>query len=112
VKDTCKGFSEIANSVKTVGEEINIASNYEVSMKDTLELIAKIMKSDVTFIEDTNRLRPKNSEVFRLWGDNKKISNLTGFKIDYDLEKGLGETINWFLKPENLARYKTNIYNV
>jgi nucleoside-diphosphate-sugar epimerase len=63
------------------------------------------MKSEVEFIEDTDRLRPKNSEVLRLWGDNKKLKELTGFSIDYSLEKGLEETINWFVKPENLAKY-------
>ena len=81
-------------------------------MRDTLELIAKLMKSNVSFIEDTNRLRPKNSEVFRLWGENKKIRELTGFKPDYSIEKGLQETIEWFTKPENLAKYKANIYNI
>lgn len=112
VKDTCKGFYEIANCDGTVGEEVNIASNYEISMHDTLQLIADIMKSDVKFIQDFDRLRPKNSEVHRLWGENKKIKELTGFEINYSLEKGLEETINWFLKPENLAKYKTGIYNI
>jgi NAD dependent epimerase/dehydratase len=112
VKDTCKGFYEIANCEGTIGEEINIASNYEISMRDTLQLIAKIMKSDVEFIEDSDRLRPKNSEVLRLWGENKKLKDLTGFTIDYSLEKGLEETVKWFTKPENLAKYKTGIYNI
>lgn len=112
VKDTCKGFINIANSEETIGKEVNIASNYEISMRDTLELIAKLMDSDVSFIEDSNRLRPEKSEVFRLWGENKKIRELTGFKPEYSIEKGLAETINWFTKPENLAKYKQNIYNV
>ena len=81
-------------------------------MRDTLELIAKIMKSDVKFVEDEQRLRPKNSEVFRLWGDNSKIKSLTGFTPDYDIEKGLQETIAWFLDKENLKKYKADIYNV
>lgn len=112
VKDTCQGFIEISKCDQTIGEEINIASNYEISMRDTLELIAKIMKSDVNFIEDSQRLRPEKSEVFRLWGDNTKISQLTGFKPTYDIEKGLRETIEWFTKEENLKKYKANIYNV
>ncbi len=112
VKDTCMGFWEIANCEKTIGEEINIASNYEISMLDTLELIAKIMKADVKFIQDVQRLRPKNSEVFRLWGDNSKIKSLTNFKINYNIEKGLEETIKWFTKTENLKKYKTGIYNI
>ncbi len=112
VKDTCRGFIEIAKCDKTIGEEINIASNYEISMRDTLELIAKIMESDVKFVEDTQRIRPGKSEVFRLWGDNTKIRELTGFKPEYDIEKGLIETIQWFTKEENLEVYKTDIYNV
>lgn len=112
VKDICKGFYEIANCDGTIGQEVNIASNYEISMRDTLQLIAKIMKSEVEFIEDTDRLRPKNSEVLRLWGENKKLKELTGFTTDYNLENGLEETINWFAKPENLAKYKTGIYNI
>jgi len=112
VKDTCKGFLELAKCDAAIGQEVNISSNYEISMRDTLELIAKIMKSDVNFIEDSQRLRPKNSEVFRLWGDNTKIKSLTGFTPEYDIEKGLTETINWFIKAENLKKYKANIYNV
>ena len=81
-------------------------------MRDTLELIAKIMQSDVRFIEDEQRLRPKNSEVFRLWGDNSKIKELTGFTSSYSIEDGLRETINWFLNKENLKKYKSDIYNV
>jgi len=70
------------------------------------------MKADVKFIQDVQRLRPKNSEVFRLWGDNSKIKSLTNFKINYNIEKGLKETIDWFTKAENLEKYKVNIYNV
>jgi NAD dependent epimerase/dehydratase len=112
VKDTCFGFMALANCEQAVGQEINICSNYEISMRDTLGLIAKIMKSDVQFIEDSQRLRPKNSEVFRLWGDNSKIKTLTGFVPQYDIRKGLEETIKWFLEPTNLAKYKSGIYNV
>ncbi len=112
VKDTCMGMIALAENDSTIGHEINICSNFEISMKDTLELIKKIMKSDVEFITDKQRLRPKNSEVFRLWGDNSKIKNLTGFQYQYDIEHGLTETIEWFTNPENLKKYKTDIYNV
>jgi Nucleoside-diphosphate-sugar epimerases len=112
VKDTCSGFIALAKCDETVGQEVNIASNYEISMRDTLHLIAKLMNADVTFVEDTQRLRPKNSEVFRLWGDNSKIKSLTGFEPKYDIEAGLRETVEWFLNPENLAKYKADIYNV
>jgi len=112
VKDTCNGFIQIAQSENTIGKEINIASNSEISMRDTLELIAEIMNADVAFIEDIQRLRPKNSEVFRLYGDNTLIKELTGYTPNYNLRDGLSETIDWFLKKENLAKYKTDIYNV
>jgi NAD dependent epimerase/dehydratase len=112
VKDTCRGFIQLANCEASVGQEVNIASNFEISMRDTLELIAKLMNADVKFVEDDQRLRPKDSEVFRLWGDNSKIKSLTGFEPLYDIEKGLKETIDWFLNPENLSKYKADIYNV
>ena len=112
VKDTCKGFIELSKCENAIGQEVNIASNYEMSMRDTLELIAKIMNSNVKFIEDTQRLRPGKSEVFRLWGDNSKIKSLTGFTPSYLIESGLKETIDWFCNPENLKKYKSDIYNV
>jgi NAD dependent epimerase/dehydratase len=112
VKDTCRGFLMLSKCDEAIGQEVNISSNYEISMRDTLELIAKIMGADVEFIEDKQRLRPKNSEVFRLWGDNTKIKSLTGFEPNYTIEEGLRETVEWFTKPENLAKYKSNIYNV
>ncbi len=112
VKDTCKGFLEIALNDKTNGETINIGSNSEISIDEVYKLIKKITKSNVHLIPDNNRLRPEKSEVFRLWCDNTKIKKLTGYKPDYSLEDGLKETIDWFSRKENLKKYKTNIYNV
>ena len=112
MKDTCRGFIELSRCDAAIGEEVNVCSNYEISMRDTLELIARLMHSDVKFVEDTQRLRPKNSEVFRLWGDNAKIKSLTGFTSRYTIEEGLRETIDWFLDKENLKKYKADIYNV
>jgi len=112
VKDTCSGFVALAKCDKTNGEEINIGSNYEISMRDTLNLIKKIMNSDVEFVTDEQRIRPKNSEVNRLWCDNTKIKELTGFTPEYPIERGLEETVKWFVNPENLKKYKADIYNV
>jgi len=112
VKGTCQGFISIADSEDTIGKEVNIASNFEISMRDTLELIKKLMNSDIEFITDEERIRPANSEVFRLWGDNTLIKGLTGFKPEYSIEAGLKETINWFKKPENLNKFKSGIYNL
>jgi len=112
VKDTCKGFLALAECNATAGKEINISSNYEVAMADVLNLIKKIMQSDVKFSTDTRRLRPEHSEVFRLWGDNSLIQSLTGWKPQYSLEQGLKETIGWFSIPDNLRKYKAGIYNL
>ena len=70
------------------------------------------MKSDASVIEDIERLRPQDSEVFRLRGNNGKIKLMTGYEPDYDIEKGLTLTIDWFKSAKNLKFYKTDIYNV
>ncbi len=112
VLDTCRAFIALAESDKTIGEVINIGSGVEISVGDTLNLIKKIMNSDVEVIKDKQRLRPEKSEVFRLWCDNSKICKLTSFLPEYSLEKGLKKTIDWFISSDNLSRYKTEIYNV
>jgi len=112
VKDTCNGFLAISECDEAIGKEINISSNFEISMSDTLNLIKEIMHSDVKFISEEQRLRPENSEVFRLWGDNTLIKSLTDFKPEYNIKSGLEETCSWFIKSENLKKYKTNIYNI
>ena len=112
VEDTCRGLIAISEAQDTIGETINIGSNFEISMKDTLNIIKELMHSDINFIEDAERLRPKNSEVLRLWCDNSKIKKLTNFKQEVDIKDGLLKTIDWITKPENLIKYKAGIYNV
>jgi NAD dependent epimerase/dehydratase len=112
VEDSCRGFIAIAENDRTIGETINIGSNSEISIKDTLDLINELMGSDVNFIQDTQRIRPEKSEVFRLWCDNSKIEKLTGFKPQINLPKGLQKTIDWITQPNNLKKYKAQIYNV
>ncbi len=112
VADTCRGYLELAKCDKAIGETVNIGSNFEISIKDTLDLIKDIMNSDVRFITDEQRIRPQNSEVFRLWCDNTKIRSLTGFEPKYSIREGLEKTVEWFTKPANLAKYKPGIYNV
>ena len=112
VKDTVRGFCAVATADKALGEVINIGSNFEISMRDTLEMISRLMDADVEFREDEQRLRPEKSEVFRLWGDNTKVNSLTGFEPTYSLEDGLSETIDWFTNPENLKHYKSSQYNL
>lgn len=111
VKDTCRGFLALAQAANVEGEEINISTNTEISMGDTLKLIAELMQSDVKWIQDPERIRPQNSEVFRLWGDNTKIKELTGWNPSFSIEAGLKETIDWFKDKNNLLKYKSNIYN-
>lgn len=112
VTDTCRGFVALAESEKTVGKTINIGSNFEISVGDTFNFIKKIMKSDVTVEFDSSRIRPEKSEVQRLWCDNKLINSLTSFKPEVSFEDGLRKTIEWFLDPKNLSKYKSDIYNV
>jgi nucleoside-diphosphate-sugar epimerase len=112
VEDTCSGFIEIAKCDATVGGVYNIGSGSEISIMDTLELIKRLMSSDIRFIVENERIRPKNSEVFRLCCDNKKLIKATGFKTSYSIESGLKKTIDWFRNSKNLDKYKANIYNV
>ncbi len=111
VKDTAQGFIALGEAPGIEGRDINIATGTEVSMEKTLAIIAELMQSDVRYVVDPERLRPGKSEVFRLCGDNTLISELTGWHPSYSLHEGLKATIDWFVKPENLAKYKTDIYN-
>ncbi|MDZ7857626.1 NAD-dependent 4,6-dehydratase LegB [Sphaerotilus sp.] len=112
VTDTCRGFLALARCDRAIGETVNIGSNTEISVGDTLHLIRELMGSDVEFISETLRLRPGRSEVFRLWCDNQKIRALTGFEPRVVIREGLAATIEWLTRPENLARYKADLYNV
>lgn len=111
VEDTCNAFIAIAESDNTIGEVVNIGSNTEISIADTLDLIKKIMNSDVEWILDEQRLRPAASEVTRLWCDNTKFRELTKVSRSISLAEGLARTIDWFSMSENLKKYKIGIYN-
>jgi NAD dependent epimerase/dehydratase len=112
VEDTCRGFIALAEEDKTIGETVNIGSNFEISIADTLNNIKELMNSNVIFTTDEQRIRPKNSEVFRLWCDNSKIEKLTGFRPKTDFREGLQKTIDWITQPDHLKAYKSEIYNV
>lgn len=112
VADTCRGFLELAKCDGAIGEVVNIGSNFEISVGDTLALIRELMGSDVEFLVEDQRVRPGKSEVFRLWCDNSKIKSLTGFEPEYSIREGLQRTIEWFSEPQNLAKYKADIYNI
>jgi NAD dependent epimerase/dehydratase len=111
IEDCCRGFIMLAESKKTIGEIINIGSNSEISIADIFKLIKELMSSDVNFVNDEQRKRPKKSEVFRLCCNNKKINELVGYKPQINIRDGLKKTIDWIAKPENLKIYKSEIYN-
>lgn len=110
VKDTAEAFIKVAESDKTVGEVINAGSNYEISIGDTIKKIINIIGKDVKILCDEERIRPENSEVNRLWADNRKIKELAHWKPRYSIDEGLTETINWI--QNNMQYFKTDIYNV
>lgn len=112
VKDTANGFLEISKSDKTIGEEINIATQHEISIGQLAEELIRQINPNARISCDEERIRPEKSEVNRLLGSNEKIQKLTNWKPQYTFEEGLKETIEWFKIKENLAGYKTNIYNI
>lgn len=116
VADTVNGFIAALRSENGIGEVINLGSNFEISIGDTVELIAEIMGVELQIIEQEARLRPEKSEVQRLWADNAKARELFGWQPNFGgregFKRGLAETINWFSNSTNLAKYKSNIYNI
>ncbi len=111
VTDTCRGFVALAQTAGIEGRNINIATGTEVSMAETLRLIAELMGVEVEYVVDPERIRPSKSEVRRLCGDNRVITSLTDWRPEVSLKDGLRKTIEWFTDPVNLSRYKTDIYN-
>jgi len=116
VADTVNGFIAAMESNKSVGDVINIGSNYEISIGETVELIAEAMGKKIEIVTDQQRLRPEKSEVERLWADNTKAKDLLNWSPQYagreGLKRGIQETAEWFVNPDNLARYKTGVYNI
>jgi len=116
VSDTVTGFIAVTKSDKSVGEIINIASNYEVSIGDTVKIIADVMGIDLEIEVEETRFRPGKSEVERLWADNAKAKLLLGWEPLYagknGLRRGLEKTVAWFMNNENYRTYKVNIYNI
>jgi dTDP-glucose 4,6-dehydratase len=115
VTDIAKGFIASLDSERALGEVINLGSNYEISIEDTALLIAEVMQKEIEIKQAEERLRPKNSEVERLFSSNKKAKALLNWEPEYQglegLRRGLEETINWFSIEENIKLYKSDIYN-
>ena len=112
VKDTVAGFVEIAKSDKTIGQEINIATQSEISIGDLAQKIINIINPSAQVVCEDQRLRPAKSEVERLIGDNQKIMSLTNWKQRFTFDTGIEQTIAWFKESNNLDRYKSEIYNL
>ncbi len=110
VKDTANGFIEIAKAANTIGEEINIATQNEISIGQLAEELIRQINPQAKIVTDEQRLRPEKSEVNRLLGANKKIKTLTDWAPQYTFAEGLAETIEFF--KHNMEKYKTDIYNI
>lgn len=116
VKDTVAGFIQSIAADAAIGEVVNIGSGFEISVGDTVKLIAEVMNADVEILVDQERMRPEKSEVERLWADNTKAKQLLDWEPQYGgkdgFKRGLVETAEWFLDSQNLLKYKADLYNV
>jgi NAD dependent epimerase/dehydratase len=116
VADTCAAFLAVAASDLALGQVINAASNFEISIGNTAALIAEVMGAEVEIRTDEQRLRPEASEVNRLYGDNTRLRQLAGWQPSYGglegFRRGLERTAAWFRDPANLARYRPGSYTV
>ncbi|WP_037225654.1 NAD-dependent 4,6-dehydratase LegB [Rhodopirellula baltica] len=116
VFDTVNGFIAVGESANTVGEVVNVGTGFEISIGDLVKLIIDVMGEEVEIVQDSDRIRPAGSEVFRLCGCAKKAKALTGWEPKFagieGLRSGIQETANWFTDPANLAMYKADVYNV
>ncbi len=116
VADTVQGFIRALESDAGVGEVVNVGSNFEISIGDTVRAIAEVMNAEIEIETDEQRLRPDKSEVERLWADNTRARDLLGWTPAYGgldgFRRGLAETAEWFADPANLARYKADQYNL
>lgn len=112
VQDTVEGFVALAEADEAIGQEVNIATGTEHSVGEVASSLIAQLNPSATIVTEDERMRPENSEVFRLIGDNSKIRCLTSWTPRHDLASGLAATVAWFRRPENLARYKAWLYNV
>jgi NAD dependent epimerase/dehydratase len=112
VKDTITGFLKIAQCDKLIGQEVNIATQSEITVGGIAKLLIEKINPKAKIITDNIRIRPEKSEVFRLFGSNEKLKSNTEWQQQYSLELGLDETIEWFSIKKNLDKYKSEIYNL
>jgi NAD dependent epimerase/dehydratase len=104
VKDTVNGFISTAESKSSIGEVINIGSNFEISMGDLAQRISSLLNKDIKIVQDSSRVRPLKSEVKRLWCDNAKAKRLLGWEPQVSLDEGLKETIEWISENKKMIK--------
>lgn len=116
IDDTVAGFIAAMDSNRGLGDVVNFGSNFEISIGDTVRLISEVMDREITVVTDEQRLRPADSEVERLWADNRKAEELFGWRPAYagrdGLRRGLEQTVSWLSDRANLTRYKADTYNI
>ena len=110
--DTVAGFIALAQCEAALGEEVNIATQAEISIGQLAAELIRQINPDAVLRQDSDRLRPEKSEVERLLGSNEKIKRLTGWSPQHDFQEGIRKTITWFRERENLIKYKHNVYNI
>ena len=116
VADTCRAFISVSESDNCIGRVINSSSNFEISVEDTVKVISDAMNRKINIISDEQRIRPKNSEVKRLFGDNSLLKELTDWEPKFGgidgFKRGISHTIEWFCNKSNLEFYNVNRYNI
>ena len=112
VTDTCNGFIEILKNKETIGMTLNLGSGTEISINSLVDKISSIIGKDILIKVDEKRLRPENSEVYRLLSNSDLFRKITGYKNKKTIEEGLKETIEWFSQEKNLKKIKSYKYNV
>ncbi len=112
VQDTVRGFEAIARHDATIGEEVNIATQSEITIGDLAQKLIDQIHPSARVVTEEQRMRPDKSEVRRLFGSNEKIKRLTDWRPEVSLDQGLAETVAWFREPRNLSQYKHDIYNI
>jgi NAD dependent epimerase/dehydratase len=112
VKDTAKGFLKIAGCTELIGHEVNIATQNEISVGELAQELIMQINPEAKIEQDEERLRPVNSEVYRLFGSNEKLKKYTGWSPEVSLKEGIAATIEWFKDDKNLGQYKSDIYNI
>jgi NAD dependent epimerase/dehydratase len=112
VKDTVDGFLKISLSEELIGQDCNIATQTEISVEELANELISQINPNAKIVSDVKRIRPAKSEVFRLYGSNKKLKDNTDWRLQYSFKQGITETIEWFKQPENIKKYKSDIYNI